>query len=445
MPEREFCLSAAPAAVFAFREMRQHSTFLVILAEGELIQNKMWITPHEQFGQLQTTVKGVAKMPVMHQKDLWKKPAHTEMKHRILQDYLEGWFPILSKWNGRVAVIDGFAGPGQYLSKDTPGQFEPGSPVIIIDTVLGHKLRDRFAEIVLLFIEKEPVYASHLERLLQEKYPPPRLGKIKYEIVKGDFATTMQMILSATRQSNTHMVPCFAFIDPFGPGGIPMRLIGQFMENPSSEVLINFPFDIVNRFLSVPPYERTLDDMYGCGEWRDIREVPDTAQRHQLLHELYIRQLKAVAGARHVLSFTMRDGRNRALYHLVFGSKNHKGLDLMKQTMWRADPSGSFQFSDYRYNPAQMVFFPPTPDYEALAGLIWAEFHSRKVGIEEVERWVVTETDRYASNHVRKALTIIEEQGRLQKFRRDGGAGEKPYTRKRNFPPGTVIHFAGAD
>jgi three-Cys-motif partner protein len=37
---------------------------------------------------------------------------HTLAKHDILREYLEAWLPIMSKWNRRLLLIDGFAGPG---------------------------------------------------------------------------------------------------------------------------------------------------------------------------------------------------------------------------------------------------------------------------------------------------------------------------------------------
>jgi len=51
---------------------------------------------------------------------------HTEAKHDILERYLERWFPILSSHGGRLAYIDGFAGPGVYSAE------ERGSPILAL-------------------------------------------------------------------------------------------------------------------------------------------------------------------------------------------------------------------------------------------------------------------------------------------------------------------------
>ena len=41
---------------------------------------------------------------------LWERDEQTGGKHLILKHYLDGWFPILGRWNGRLLFIDGFRG-----------------------------------------------------------------------------------------------------------------------------------------------------------------------------------------------------------------------------------------------------------------------------------------------------------------------------------------------
>lgn len=76
---------------------------------------------------------------------VWPLEPHTRAKHEILRRYLAAWFPILSKWSGRIIYLDGFAGPGVYSDG------EDGSPVIALQTAVDHVMRPRFKEIVFLF------------------------------------------------------------------------------------------------------------------------------------------------------------------------------------------------------------------------------------------------------------------------------------------------------
>src|SRR5713226_7063464 len=96
------------------------------------------------------------KMPT-----IWSIEPHTKAKHAILQHYLEAWFPILGRWNGRVLFIDGFAGPGIYANG------EPGSPLIALMTLLEHPMFTRLhCEFVFLFMEPEEDRAASLNAQL---------------------------------------------------------------------------------------------------------------------------------------------------------------------------------------------------------------------------------------------------------------------------------------
>jgi three-Cys-motif partner protein len=67
---------------------------------------------------------------------LWKLEEHSRAKHAILRRYLGGWLPVMSKWNSRLVLVDGFAGPGRYVGG------EDGSPLIMLKAFLDHTRRD---------------------------------------------------------------------------------------------------------------------------------------------------------------------------------------------------------------------------------------------------------------------------------------------------------------
>ena len=79
----------------------------------------------------------------------WPLEPHTLGKHLVLENYLQAWLPIMTKWNERVLFIDAFAGPGEYE------RGERGSPVIALQALIEHRaLKQMRNEIVFLFIEK---------------------------------------------------------------------------------------------------------------------------------------------------------------------------------------------------------------------------------------------------------------------------------------------------
>lgn len=74
---------------------------------------------------------------------LWDLDSHSIGKHLVLNRYIKGWFPILSRVSKskNLLVIDGFSGPGEYSNGYS------GSPVILLDALLEH--RDNILDIEL--------------------------------------------------------------------------------------------------------------------------------------------------------------------------------------------------------------------------------------------------------------------------------------------------------
>ena len=95
---------------------------------------------------------------------VWPRPAHTKAKHDILVKYLQAWFAIMggSRYDQKVGVFDGFAGPGLY------DDGEPGSPVLVVDALLGHDYFSRWTdtEFIFLFNEILILFCIFLNHLL---------------------------------------------------------------------------------------------------------------------------------------------------------------------------------------------------------------------------------------------------------------------------------------
>jgi three-Cys-motif partner protein len=316
---------------------------------------------------------------------IWPIEPHTRAKHVILQNYLGAWFPILSKYSVRIIYLDGFAGPGLYAGG------EIGSPVIALKTAIEHKLFKRFKEIVFLFIEKDKERAEVLSEILKGLFP--NLPKnIKYTIKSSEFATTLEQVLDELEKRGAKLAPTFAFLDPFGFSGFPMELVGRMMSYDKCEVLITFMAGFVRRFLD-ELREPVLNALYATDEWRKARDMKEE-ERVNFLLKLYERQLKTVGGARYVRSFEMVGPFNQVIYYLVYGTKHWKGLEVMKEAMWKVDPRGTYRFSDVTdVNQAYIINYQDTPHWvPEAAQKVYAAFQGKTVSEEEIRRFVIIET-----------------------------------------------------
>lgn len=332
----------------------------------------------------------------------------------------------MSRYNGRVLYIDGFAGPGIYANG------EPGSPIIALDAALEQIDHIR-GEMYLLFIEADHDRFEHLRDQLATRAIPP---KLKVEPLHGRFDETLTSVLAPLALSGQQLIPTFAFIDPFGFAHTPLSVIAGIMRNPRCEVLITFMYEEVNRFLSHQNHPATFDTLFGIDRWRGCLQQATPAMRERCIRDLYQAQLTA-AGIRHVRAFKMRNRDNRTDYFLFFGTNSMTGLLKMKESMWRVDQGGQFEFSDAT-NPDQTLLFTAEPEFAQLRRQLLDGLRGKTLAVEQIEEFVLTET-AYTASHYKRILKELETSSPPALIVR----AAKPGRRLGTFPVGTTVEFPG--
>lgn len=355
---------------------------------------------------------------------LWPMEDHTRAKHFILRKYLQAWFPIMhSLKQTRLVYIDGFAGPGKYEGG------EDGSPLIALKTAMEHDM-EFTKELVFLFVEDDKRRCDHLESVLQELELPSNYSIC---VINEPFAEALNPVLDDLDGKGARFAPTFAFVDPFGYSHTPISTVKKLMANRRCEVLINFMYQPINRFIGNEDQARHFDDLFGTPNWRGVLSLEGAALRREFIHDVYLNQLLTDANIRYVRSFEMRDKQNASLYYLFFGTNHKTGLKKMKEAMWNVDPSGSYHYSDHT-DKNQLTLFEPSPDYHLLERLICEKFKGKRVTVNEIEDFVVTET-AFRETHVKRGV--------LQPLEYSNPPGIVVHRRSRRgtFPSGTVIEF----
>jgi three-Cys-motif partner protein len=355
----------------------------------------------------------------------WSLEPHTGAKHAILRRYLAAWLPILSHGNfPEVLYIDAFAGPGTYDGG------EDGSPVIALKAFLDQTPSLRCVA-HFHFVELDPARAAVLEAQVEELLTQRPNSRIRWKIHRCTFEAAYPAIKTSFGGRSP---PTFAFLDPFGWSGLPFSIVRDILSRPSCEVLVNFIYEEINRFLGHPDQEANFQVLFGCDDWREIVRLGG-ASRNVALRELYARQLRSAAGAEHVRSFEMRNKRDATDYFLFFGTKKLVGLKKMKEAMWKVDEAGAFTFSDAT-DERQLVLFESKPDLGQLRKQIAAEFAGRVVPVSEIERFVLTDT-AFRETHYKGVLKQME----LEMPPAISAEGNR---RKGQFPDGTRVSFLTA-
>ena len=285
------------------------------------------------------------------------------------------------------------------------------------------------SEINYLFIERDSDRSEHLTLVLNGlngQLPP----NCNYEVINSTFDETLADVLDYIDQQKVRLAPTFVMIDPFGVSGTPMSVIGRILENPKSEVYISFMYREINRFKEHPNFEKHLDELFGCSEWRQGIDMPDGRGRKDFFYDLYIDQLKA-NGAQYVVRFELYEGE-QLVYAIFFGTKSLDGCDKMKQAIWKVAPFGDFRFRGGQLG--QLTLGEDFVDFSLLEGTLQEQFRAKGwQKIETVEDFVKSDVTDFHSSHLkRKTLTPMEKNDKIEV--------ERP-TGRRGFVPGTRILF----
>ena len=357
---------------------------------------------------------------------LWTLEPHTLGKHRVLRNYMEAWLPIMSRWNGQVVFIDGFAGPGEY------DRGEPGSPVIALRALIDHHSRSGFnCEFHYVFIEKDQRRCNHLSKLLASMHTEiPK--NCNYQIINSAFDETLTVVLHKLDEQNSPSAPSLTMIDPFGVSDTPMRVIARILANLKAEVYVSLIYEFINRFDKEVEHEARLDKLFGCDSWRMGRSIINNEEKKEFYLDLYERQLKA-AGAEYVLRFELYEG-GRMVYAVFFGTHSLDGCDKMKQAIWKEAPLGDYKFKGDLIN--QLSLGDDMLDFATFGESLFDEFGSRNwVTIEEVINFTKSDRTGFHSGHLKmKTLSPMERSGAVE-VKSNSRKG------KRGFPSGTRLRF----
>jgi len=331
----------------------------------------------------------------------------------LYQRYLDAWWPILlqpSRRTGRrrrrVTYLDAFAGPGRY----TGGQ--EGSPVFALRRLLGHAAveqmhlsRDR---VQLVFMERQRDRFEHLSNELCRQFGP--LSQLPVDVVlrPADAGTAAEGVLA---ESGAWGQPILAIFDSWGNVNVPLSLIRRLAANPATEVIVTFGPNWFSRRERMEPDQ--LDAVFGG---RQYWEPADRERRPEEQWRIWLgtyREALRRAGFRYQLQFKVVPRTGQPLY-LVYGTGHDKGVAVMKDAMWAVDGNDGMGFQDPRTRgaelPGQLALFAG-PDDPELRELVEQRLRTGPVSLQQLGRWLLTETARWRERDARPVVQWLHRDG----------------------------------
>lgn len=252
----------------------------------------------------------------MKEVEYYRGREQTYLKHFFLERYLERVAYIIG-WNyPNFVYVDGFSGPW----KSDDEAFEDTSFTIAINKLRQVQTNLRKAgknpQIRCLFVEKVPTAFRQLKGATTE------VSDIGAEALQGEFEDRIPDILRFVGSSFS-----LVFIDPTGWTGFGLRNIASILQHQPGEVLINFMFDHINRFLhdSRPEIVASFDRLFGGPGWESA--VRNDQRREDEVVKLYSDRMRVTGGFRYITSTRiLKPLADRSYFHLIYGTRNLKGL-----------------------------------------------------------------------------------------------------------------------
>lgn len=333
------------------------------------------------------------------------------IKHKIIREYLNGWFPKLGNWAGRIVYLDTHAGRGKYKTGDE------GSPVVALKTFLEHKARDTIlqkCQLVLYFLESDPSEAKLLQEALDpyEKCHP----KIALHVLNVDAFDQLTALADELERSGRNMAPFFMFVDPYG-FRLPYTLLKRFKSHPRSELLINVMWRELDMAIRNTLFEKTLDEMMGSHEWVLIRKITEEDNRAEEMVQFLRKQL----GSQWATYIRMSDS-NRIRYFLLHLTDHDEGRDLMKLVFWKCSPDSGFSVSKSD-NPKQQFLIMPEPDLRPLE--LWLKDLLSKNSYTWIQLTDKLRDEVWMNKHLWERIKLLLGNGQIKAINYTGRLSQK--------------------
>jgi three-Cys-motif partner protein len=256
--------------------------------------------------------------------------AQTLAKHFILKRYLQALaFKVLNFSD--IAYVDGFSGPWQ---SETPDFSDTSFMIAInvlkdaqrrIEETTGHRRTIRC-----YFSETDRTAFAKLQAAIAPHHAPAARFEVK--TFHGPFEDSISDVCGFVGQA----MP-LVFIDPTGWTGYPFDKIAPLFDRRKCEVVINFMYSFVSRFIEHPDEKiiASLDPILGGPKWKD--RLDPSLPKGLAVEKLFRETLRQAGSFAHVVSTCInKSTEDRPHFFLAYGTKDPAGLKAFRQIEWEA-------------------------------------------------------------------------------------------------------------
>lgn len=265
-------------------------------------------------------------------RNLYEGREQSQIKHFILEKYLEQFAIIIGKNWDEIVYVDCFSGPWKACSeqfKDTSFSIALNKLRTARDTVKKAWRRD--LKIRCVFLEKDPAAFKELFRFSEHQ------KDVEIKVINKAFEAAVGDIQQEIQRAGKNKGFSFLFIDPTGWSGFSLNLIAPLLKTPNCEVLINFMMDHIKRFVAQDKEQKGFKKLFGDNSFQESTLKFDGQQKEDALVASYIDKVSSAGGYAYASSTLIpRPTSDRANFYLIYLTRHIKGLEVFKRAEKRA-------------------------------------------------------------------------------------------------------------
>ena len=267
--------------------------------------------------------------------DFYIDREQTQVKHIILENYLERFAIIVgSRWD-TITYVDCFSGPWKVKSE----KFDDSSFVIALEQLrkardIHKKQTGKTLKLRCFFLEKTPSAYAKLKRFADQQ------DDVKIETKNKKLENAIPDILNFVQDGGPKSFP-FIFIDPTGWSGFALETITPLLKLDPVEVLITFMTEHIRRFIEwqQEQNQESFIRLFGSSQFNDILNGLEEKDREDAIVTAYSECVKRVGAFGYTSSaIVLHPKKNRTHFHLIYATRDLRGIQVFKEAEKRAMP-----------------------------------------------------------------------------------------------------------
>lgn len=334
---------------------------------------------------------------------LTDKAIHTRYKIQYVREYVNNWVRVASENNAiNINFIDCMCNAGIYRDGDFCSAIE----------------------VLKIFRDCAYRYPNKVYNLFLNDYDANKIRIIKYicQTLYASYPKNLHIYFNIqdvneylynVRNKYSHVFGypsmTILYVDPYSFHTVRISAIEEFIRNTYCELLFNLFTSDFNRNKGDAGIRLVLGGDY------NIKDV------HELLEHI-VRRLR-IGKMKYFLSYPFRQQKNVELYQILFASPSEKGLDKLKDALWKIFNGSEFYKTNLAKEQGQLSLFTEADEQDMAArryaeesiSNIVATFSGSEVSYEVIERFVLERSLLKSSQIITYIIKPMLTEGKLIK------------------------------